>query len=320
MAQSKTSSKKSTVKKGGSPVSLSSTKQQKSTTKARVLGRGLKALLSDSETSGYVPQSTPRGVEEIFLSSISSNPYQPRIEFDKQALVELAQSIRTYGIIQPITVRVLERGAYQLISGERRLQACKQLGLKTAPAFVRQAEDREMLEMALIENIQREELNAIEIALSYQRLLSECDLRQEDLAQRVGKERSTVTNYLRLLRLPPAVQAALRDKKISMGHARSLLSVENSDVQVLLLEKIQKDRLSVRQTEAAARQASQQVVSKKTATLQQSPSTYQRLQEELSSYLGTKVRLRATKDTQGEIRITYFSEEDLTRILDLIRT
>ena len=321
MAQSKSYSKKSTSKKKIPSSSLRSSVdlQQKVSSKRNVLGRGLKALLSDSESSNVSSLSTSKGIEEISISSISANPYQPRTEFDNKALKELAQSIRTYGIIQPITIRTLSEGRYQIISGERRLQACKSIGLKELPAFVRKAEKGEMLEMALIENIQRESLNAIEISLSYQRLISECNLKQEDLARRVGKERSTVTNYLRLLRLPPAVQAALRDRQISMGHARSLLSVEDSDAQLLLLQKIQTNELSVRQTEAAARKLSQRVSTPK-STSSVSSKSYQYLQEELSSYLGTKVRLRATKNTQGEIHITYFSEDDLNRILDLIRS
>jgi len=189
------------------------------------LGRGLGALLEDSGEKEKISGSgaTPRGaISEIDISKIEANPWQPRSDFDEEALNDLAESIKVQGIIQPITVRALSEKEFQLISGERRLQASKKAGLKTIPAYIRLADDQQMLEMALIENIQRENLNAIEIALSYQRLLAECDLKQEELGERVGKNRSTVTNYLRLLKLPPDIQIALRDGKLSMRHARAL--------------------------------------------------------------------------------------------------
>ena len=322
-SRNKAATKRPTTTKKQAPQQSASLEQRPKavTAKRNVLGRGLSALLSDSESTSRTSQPTYKSIEEVPVADIVANPYQPRAKFDKQALEELAQSIRVHGIVQPVTVRAVEADKYQLISGERRLQACKIVGLQRVPAFVRKAEDAQMLEMALIENIQREALNAIEIALSYQRLLSECKLKQEDLARRVGKERSTVTNYLRLLRLPPAVQAALRDKHISMGHARSLLSVEDADVQLLLLQKIQKEGLSVRQTEAATRKPSQVATpSPQPSSKRQSSEAYRVLQQELASALGTRVQLRQTKGEQGEIRITYFSEDDLTRILDLIRS
>ena len=204
--------------------------------KKNALGRGLGALLQDS--SGLETQVSHQskwnksGVSEIIIDEVETNPFQPRTHFDEVALEELADSIRTQGIIQPITVRKLSAGKYQLIAGERRLQASKKAELTKIPAYIRVANDQQMVEMALIENIQREDLNAIEIALSYQRLLSECDLKQEELGSRVGKNRSTVTNYLRLLKLPPVVQEAIRDKKITMGHARALISRENIDAQL----------------------------------------------------------------------------------------
>ena len=245
------------------------------------------------------------------------NPYQPRTQFDKQALQELAESIAVHGIIQPITVRALHPGHYQLISGERRLLACRQIEQAHIPAFVRTVEDNQMLEMAIIENIQREALNAIEIALSYQRLLSECGLKQDELAQRVGKERSTVTNYLRLLRLPPSIQVALRENRISMGHARSLLAIQDEHTQLLLLEDVLKKQLSVRQTETATRKlATKKLAPKKPPS---PPENYKKLQQNMVDYLGTTVRLLPTKEEAGEIRITFSSAKELHRLIALLQ-
>ncbi|MEM9859557.1 MAG: ParB/RepB/Spo0J family partition protein, partial [Bacteroidota bacterium] len=225
--------------------------------KRNALGRGLGALLEDTPSPAphelKPSPSTTNSMDEIEISSIEVNPFQPRTYFDKEALEELAESIAVQDIIQPITVRKLSSNQYQLISGERRLQASKLAGLKAVPAYVRVADDQQMLEMALIENIQRENLNAIEIALSYQRLLSECDLRQEELGDRVGKNRSTVNNYLRLLKLPPDIQIALRDKKISMGHARALINVDNVDHQLDIFSRIIQNDLSVRKVEELVR-------------------------------------------------------------------
>ncbi len=209
------------------------------------LGRGLSALLSDTpteeklETEVAAPNALNEAngaINEIPVAEIETNPFQPRQYFDEEALNELADSIKVHGIIQPITVRRMARHQYQLISGERRFQASKRAGLQKIPAYVRTANDQQMLEMALIENIQRENLNPVEIALSYQRLISECNLRQEELGERVGKNRSTVTNYLRLLKLPPDIQIALRDNKISMGHARAIINVENADSQLYIFK------------------------------------------------------------------------------------
>ncbi|MDH3711151.1 MAG: ParB/RepB/Spo0J family partition protein, partial [Cyclobacteriaceae bacterium] len=226
---------------------------EKKSKKRNALGRGLGALLDDSitfEAPQSLAKSPPRNMAEIPLEYITSNPFQPRTDFDMQALKELAESIKVQGIIQPITVRKLSNNNYQLISGERRLQASKIAGLSSIPVYIRTANDQEMLEMALIENIQRENLNALEIAISYQRLLSECNLKQEELGNRVGKNRATVNNYLRLLKLPPDIQIGLRDKKISMGHARSLINVDNIEVQLDIYRRIIKEDLSVRKAEA----------------------------------------------------------------------
>ncbi|MEM7297077.1 MAG: ParB/RepB/Spo0J family partition protein, partial [Bacteroidota bacterium] len=213
------------------------------------LGRGLGALLEDSGEKQKISGSgaTPKGaINEIEISKIETNPWQPRSDFDEDALNDLSESIKVQGIIQPITVRALNENEFQLISGERRLQASKKAGLKAVPAYIRIADDQQMLEMALIENIQRENLNAIEIALSYQRLLAECDLKQEQLGERVGKNRSTVTNYLRLLKLPPDIQIALRDGKLSMGQARALISIDDVSLQLDIFKQIIKNDLSVR--------------------------------------------------------------------------
>src|SRR5689334_24418743 len=237
--------------------------------KKKALGRGLSALLSDSSVDDRLEvdslpagASTPTpaahtpssGMTEIPIDEIEVNPFQPRSHFDQEALLELAESIRVHGIIQPITVRRLAQNQYQLISGERRFQASKLAGLKAIPAYIRSADDQQMLEMALIENIQRENLNPIEIALSYQRLITEIGLKQEELGDRVGKNRTTVTNYLRLLKLPPDIQAALRDNRLSMGHARAIVSVENPDSQLYIFKKIITEDLSVRKVEELARQ------------------------------------------------------------------
>jgi len=284
------------------------------------LGRGLGALLEDSgekkRLSGF--GAAPEGaINEIELSKIEANPWQPRTKFDKDALDDLAASIEVQGIIQPITVRALHEGRFQLISGERRLQAGKKAGLKTIPAYIRTADDRQMLEMALIENIQRENLNAIEIALSYQRLISECDLKQEQLGERVGKNRSTITNYLRLLRLPPDIQVALRDGKLSMGHARALISMENADRQLHLFKQVIDNELSVRRVEELVR-----IGNKNNGPIKQKESLVnpeiKAVQMKLSSHFGSKIQVKANGSEKGEIKIPFTSAEDLNRILEIL--
>src|SRR3990170_3675900 len=234
--------------------------------KKKALGRGLSALLSDNtpedkldvdiQSPAIPPGSPVSGIAEIPIEEIEVNPFQPRTHFDQEALQELSESIKVHGIIQPITVRRLTTNQYQLISGERRFHASRLAGLKTIPAYIRSANDQQMLEMALIENIQRENLNAIEIALSYQRLISECSLKQDELGERVGKNRATVTNYLRLLRLPPDIQIAVRDNKLSMGHARAIINVENPDKQLYIFKKTLEEDLSVRKVEELVRKMS----------------------------------------------------------------
>jgi ParB family chromosome partitioning protein len=286
------------------------------------MGRGLNALLGaqSAGTSPLPDAPLPSSVSEIPVTSIETNPYQPRTHFDQEALQELAESIRVQGIIQPITVRQMSAGAYQLISGERRLQASKLAGLKSVPAYIRKADDQQMLEMALIENIQRENLNAIEIALSYQRLLSEIGLKQEELGDRVGKNRSTVTNYLRLLKLPPDIQISLRDNKLSMGHARALLSLEKPEQQLAVFHKILEEHLSVRKVEELIRNllTGSTATKSKPAPSPKADPDMQRVQTQLSSHFGTRIQIKADTGGKGEIRIPYLSAEDFNRILDLL--
>ncbi|MDJ1502547.1 ParB/RepB/Spo0J family partition protein [Cytophagaceae bacterium BD1B2-1] len=285
------------------------------------LGRGLGALLQQTEPLNETELTqvpSINSVSDIDVDTIETNPFQPRTSFDRDALNELAESIRVQGIIQPITVRQLDRDHYQLISGERRLQASKLAGLKEIPAYVRTANDQQMLEMALIENIQRENLNAMEIALSYQRLISECSLKQEELGERVGKNRATVNNYLRLLKLPPDIQAALRDNRLSMGHARAIINVENIEAQLAIFHKIIEEDLSVRAVENMVRNLAEESGQKKKKERKPLRMEYTQLQYKLSSFLSTKVTLKSNDKNQGEIRIPFVSEDDLNRILEIL--
>jgi ParB family chromosome partitioning protein len=294
------------------------------------LGRGLGALLEDSEN---LQSSARQGadslggldgvnlMEEIPLEFIETNPYQPREHFEQAALQDLAESIRVQGIIQPITVRKVAPRKFQLISGERRLQASKIAGLVRIPAYVRTADDQQMIEMALIENIQRENLNAIEIALSYKRLMEECDLRQEDLGARVGKNRSTVTNYMRLLKLPPHIQVAIRDSKISMGHARCLISVENTEVQQQLFLKTISEEWSVRRLEDAVRQSATPAVDTPTGRVSQiDANEITQWQRSLTNFFQSPVSLKINEAGKGEMKITFKSKEELLKVLEAIRS
>jgi ParB family chromosome partitioning protein len=298
------------------------------------LGRGLNALIEGSyEKKGDRPNdrlvSHPvNSVGFISVEHIEANPYQPRTHFDQQALQELADSIKMQGIIQPVTLRQLGTNAYQLISGERRLQASKLAGLETIPAYIRKADDQQMLEMALIENIQRENLNAIEIALSYQRLLSECNLRQEELGDRVGKNRSTVTNYLRLLKLPPDVQIGLRDAEISMGHARALISIDDAQTQVDLFRKIVAEELSVRRVEELVRAgfgrtpapaANGSAANSAPAQPVVPAAELRRTERHLADRFGSRVQVRPGPKGNGEIKIAFDSVEDMQRILHILQ-
>ena len=305
--------------------------------KKKALGRGLSALLSDSSIDDRLevdslPAGTPApttsnathgaasGMTEIPMDEIEVNPFQPRSHFDQDSLLELAESIRVHGIIQPITVRKLSQHQYQLISGERRFQASKLADLKTIPAYVRAANDQQMLEMALIENIQRENLNAIEIALSYQRLMSECNLKQDELGERVGKNRTTVTNYLRLLKLPPDIQIAVRDNKLSMGHARAIINVENADQQLYIFKRTLSEDLSVRKVEDLVRSIALEKANKsdKQSSAPTASKEISQLQSKLSSHFGTRVVVKSD-GKKGDIRIPFLSVEDLNRILDILK-
>lgn len=288
--------------------------------KKKGLGRGLSALLSDTPETGKLEEAPApsSSLNEIPVSEIEVNPYQPRKDFAPEALQELIDSIKVHGIIQPVTVRRLARNQYQLISGERRFQAARRAGLKAIPAYVRSADDQQMLEMALVENIQRENLNPIEIALSYQRLLTECNLKQEELGDRVGKNRSTVTNYLRLLKLPPAIQIALRDNRLTMGHARAIINIENPDLQLVIFKRILSDDLSVRQVEEMTRKLSHPKGKTPSTSPTGSSREINQLQGRLSSHFGTKVTVKSD-GKKGEIKIPFLSIQDLNRILDLLK-
>jgi ParB family transcriptional regulator, chromosome partitioning protein len=290
------------------------------------LGKGLSAILQDSndETIAVSSRATNgsrfMNFHEIPLGQIETNPYQPRIEFEENALKELSESIKVQGIIQPITVRRLAHEQYQLISGERRLRASKLAGLDKIPAYIKDVDNQQMIEMALIENIQRQDLNSLEVALSYQRLMTECDLKQEELGERVGKNRSTVTNFLRLLKLPPQIQKGLKEDVISMGHAKALLAVEEVDVQLAVFDKIVKEELSVRKAEELAQNLKKTKENKpQTKTLMDNSPEIKRLQTELSSHFGTKVAVNINLKDKGEIKIPFLSVEDLNRILDIIK-
>lgn len=293
------------------------------------LGRGLSALLDDTEA---VQSSKPAAesasesklttslgtISHIKISEVEVNPFQPRTEFDETALQELSDSIKLQGLIQPITVRRAGANHYQLISGERRLRASKLAGLSEIPAYVRTANDQQMLEMALIENIQRENLNSIEVALSFQRMLDECNLKQEELGERVSKNRSTVTNYLRLLKLPPAIQASIRDNQISMGHAKAILGLEEVDKQLYAHREIINKGLSVRKAEELVREI-QNIGIKKTETKAQPVSfEFKKIQDDLASKFATKVTLKVQGNGKGAIEIPFVSEDDLSRILELL--
>ncbi|MFN8415124.1 MAG: ParB/RepB/Spo0J family partition protein [Cytophagaceae bacterium] len=293
--------------------------------KRNALGRGLGALIKESDVSAAAkPLSAPRAessINEIPVDSVEVNNYQPRNHFDEEALKELSESIKIQGIIQPITVRKLSEGKYQLISGERRLRASKLAGLKNIPAYIRTANDQQMLEMALIENIQRENLNPIEIAISYQRMISECNLKQEELGDRVGKNRSTVTNYVRLLKLPPDVQVALRDNTISMGHARAIITLDAPEKQLYVLKEIQAKEMSVRAVEELVRQMQQGTTEKEAPakpTTSGANAEIVSLQNKLTSHFGTKVNVKSDKQFKGEIKIPFVSAEDLNRILEIL--
>jgi ParB family chromosome partitioning protein len=286
------------------------------------LGRGLSALLNNVDTDITVSDEyrAGGGVQLIDVNNIEANPFQPRTEFEAKALNELSESIKVHGLIQPVTVRKMGYDKYQLISGERRTRASIMAGLERIPAYIRIANDQEMLEMALIENIQRENLNAIEVALSYKRLLEECNLKQEELGERVGKERSTVTNYLRLLKLPDEVQIGLQQNKISMGHAKVILSVEDTDEQIILFKRIENESLSVRGAEEIVKQAKSNKTAPSSTPSKSAPAIFEiddALKfkiEKIHQNLASNVAIKS-KGNKGEIIISFKDYQDLERIL-----
>lgn len=289
--------------------------------KKRGLGRGLDAILQSPETditsSDISGNYVAGAVAELNIDFIEANPFQPRTDFDETALNELAESIKTQGVIQPVTVRKMGRDKYQLISGERRLRASKMAGLKTIPVFIRVANDEQMLEMALIENTHREGLNAIEIALSYQRLIEECNITQEQLSEKVGKDRSTVTNFLRLLKLPPEVQVALRDGFISMSQARAIINIDDKTKQLVILKEIIDKDLSVRQVEELVRSLNtKNVKTKKQKDVL--PEAFIYKVDSLSKALNTKIKVNRNSKGKGSLTINFKNDEDFERLISII--
>ena len=291
-----------------------------------LIGKGLRSLLQNIDqdlknTSGNLKNEIVEQVttsSRIPLADIQVNPKNPRRDFDEQALQELSTSIKLHDIIQPLTVSKLPNGKYQLIAGERRFRASKLAGLKDVPAYIRQANDQQLLELALLENIQRENLNAIEMALSFKRMMEELNYTQEQVAERMGKERSTVTNYIRLLKLPPDIQAAVRNNTISMGHARALVNIDTIDKQLYVFKEIQQKQLSVRQTEELVRKMykADKQGAVKPSVKNELPPAYRKIEDNLASHFGTKVRMAHNKKGYGSISIEYYSLEELNKILD----
>ncbi len=287
--------------------------------KKSALGRGLGALIEDAGVQDEVKEI--RGINEIEISKIEANPYQPRTKFDEDALNDLSASIKELGIIQPVTVRKLGNGNYQLISGERRFRASKLAGLTMIPAYVRVADDQGMLEMALVENIQREDLDAIEVAISYQRLMEECSLTQELLSERVGKKRSTVSNYLRLLKLPAEIQLGIIERKISMGHARSLVNIKDTDTQLMIFQQVLKYDFSVRKVEDIVRELNEEKKDKdaQPSTVKYTqPEEYDQLKSHLVNHFESKVDFKINDKGKGKIVIPFKNPEDLERILGIL--
>jgi len=292
--------------------------------KKKALGRGLSALLEGSDL-----EQAPREVQVnqlvgsvamIRIDDIEANPFQPRTDFDRAELADLAMSIQHQGIIQPVTLRKLSNDRFQLIAGERRLKAARVAGLTEIPAYIRVANDEQMLEMALVENIQREDLNPIEVGISFQRLMEECQIRQEDLSQRVGKDRSTISNYVRLLRLPAEIQIAIREKKITMGHARALITLENSSLQIRIFKQILSKNLSVREVESMARANGDRTLLSSRRSPGESDPKLMKLEGALNARLKTKVKLQMNKKGAGTITIPFTSEEDLNKIIELLES
>ena len=293
-------------------------------TKKQALGRGLSALLKDSinDITSISDNNENQGIGTIIdldLKLIEMNPFQPRSRFNEESLRELASSISELGVIQPITVRKLEFNKFQLVSGERRFRASKLIGKITIPAFIRVANDQESLEMALVENIQRQDLDPIEISLSYQRLIEEIEITQEVLSDRVGKSRSTIANYLRLLKLDPIIQTGMRDRFISMGHGRAIINIENPREQLRIYEKVISENLSVRETEALVRnlkiEPNKKTLTKKTVL----PNYLKTAKKELSKYLDSPIIIKISDTNKGNVSIPFKNKKDFYRILNLLK-
>lgn len=290
------------------------------------LGKGIRSLLqsidSDLKTNtGTLKTSVVEAVtsmQRIAVDEIETNPKQPRRDFDQQSLNELATSIKVHDIVQPVTVSQLPNGKFRLVSGERRWRAAKLAGLVDIPAYIRQANDQQLLELALLENLQREDLNAMEIALSYKRMMDELNHTQEQVAERMGKERSTVANYVRLLKLPPDIQVAVRKGEISMGHARALINVDTIDKQLYIFQETVERKLSVRQTEELVRKLYKVANPVKNSVKAQLPPAYKKIEDNLASHFTTKVKLNHNKKGNGTITIEYYSISDLNKILDQV--
>jgi ParB family chromosome partitioning protein len=296
-------------------------------TKKQALGRGLSALLKDpsNDIQSIKDKNADKvvgNIIELDIDFIEVNPFQPRTNFSEESLLELASSIKELGIIQPITVRKLDFNKYQLVSGERRFRASKLIGLKTIPAYIRIANDQESLEMALVENIQRQDLDPIEIALSYQRLIDEIKLTQEQMSARVGKKRSTITNYLRLLKLDPIIQTGIRDGFLTMGHGRAIINIEDQTIQLDIYEKILSNKLSVRETEALVRNfndTQEVTLSSKKGDNENVPKFIKKGITAFSEYFGHKIDVKVSKNGKGKITIPFHSEEDFNRIKKLVQ-
>lgn len=289
-------------------------------------GKGIRALLANPAQLEQAVQENPQevvrelsgNVAMLPISQIEANPYQPRVEFDQTALEELAASIRIHGLIQPVTVRRLHDKAYQLISGERRFRASQMAGLTEIPAYVRLADDQQMLEMALIENIQREDLNAVEVAISYQRLIDECALTHESLSERVGKQRSTITNYLRLLKLPPEIQRAIKERKLSMGHARALAAVDDIALQLSLYRQTIDQDLSVRAVESLIASYQEKRGGQKKPENARMPEHLRQIQDQFSAFFGAKVQLKRDQKGKGQLIVKFENDNELNRLIDLL--
>lgn len=290
------------------------------------LGKGIRSLLQNIDSdlkgsSGNLKAGVAEAVTNVLriaIDQIEPNPRQPRHDFDEQSLNELATSIRLHDIVQPITVSRLPTGKYRLVSGERRWRAARIAGLKDVPAYIRQANDQELLELALLENLQREDLNAMEIALSYKRMMEELNYTQEQVAERMGKERSTVANYIRLLKLPPDIQVAVRKGELTMGHARALINVDTIDKQLYIFNETREKGLSVRQTEELVRRLYKSNTPVKDSVKPSLPPAYKKIEDNLASHFSTKVKLSHNKNGHGQISIEYYSIQELNKILDQI--